>query len=300
MPQKKLIVRLKGGLGNQLFSYAASRRLSIVNNAELVIDDVTGFKRDFEYKRNYSLDNFNIPSRKATSKELLEPFGLIRRRLFKYRERLKSFENRIYIEQEFPDFDPRLINLELCGDSYIDGLWQSEGYFSDIEDIIRRDLKIKPPLDDKNQKLSALIKSKNSIGIHLRRFIKSDTSTVNLASIYYDKAIKLIKSELKDPYYVVFSDDIEYAREIIEPLKIEAVYVGHNISASSAYADLWLMSICKHFIMANSTFSWWGAWLGGNLSGRLILFPRLASEYKKNWAWDYKYQMPKNWREIGI
>jgi len=300
MPQKKLIVRLKGGLGNQLFSYAASRRLSIVNNAELVIDDVTGFKRDFEYKRNYSLDNFNIPSRKATSKELLEPLGLIRRKLFKYRERLKSFKNRIYIEQEFPDFDSRLIGLKFDGNCYIDGLWQSEGYFIDIDDVIREDLKINPPLDTENQELARMIKSKNAVGIHVRRFSKSDESTVNLANIYYSEAIKITQKELHDPCYVVFSDDIEYARSVFEALKIEAFYVNHNILDANAYADLWLMSMCKHFIVANSTFSWWGAWLGGNQDSRLIFFPRLVSLDKAHWAWDYKNQMPKNWRAIGI
>ena len=300
MNKKKLIVRIKGGLGNQLFCYAAARRLSIVNNAELVIDDVTGFIRDFEYRRSYSLDNFNILCKKASSKELLEPFGLIRRKLFKYMESLKPFENRSFIEQEFPDFDLRLINLHFKNDTYIDGLWQSERYFSDVEDIIRCDLKIKPPIDKKNKEFFQLIKSKNSIGLHIRRFQKSDSSVTNLVERYYTEAIKVIYQQIKTPFFVVFSDDINYAKTLLDFLPDNHIYISHNSDNNSAYADLWLMSHCEHFITANSTFSWWGAWLGGSSEKRIILFPRLSEDKKYLWSWDFRYQMPSNWIPINI
>lgn len=296
----KLIVRIKGGLGNQLFSYAAARRLAINNNAELVIDNTTGFQRDFEYQRNYALNNFSINARIANRVELLEPFGLLRRRFFREMEKLKPFLNRLYIEQQFPNYDSRLIDFNLHGVSYIDGLWQSEAYFKDVENIIREDLRIVPPDDYVNLQNSKLIKSKNSIGIHIRRFDKSIYANVNIATVYYKNAIELIKNQIIDPFFIIFSDDIVYAKQLLNSFNINAIYINNNVLESRAYVDLWLMTLCKHFIMANSTFSWWGAWLGGDFSNRLIYFPRLLSANKENWAWDYDFQMPKAWIPISI
>ena len=105
----KVITRIKGGVGNQLFCYAAARRLALVNNAELVIDDVTGFARDRQYRRKYMLDRFSIPFRKATSAERLEPFERYRRGIMKWLSRRKPFAERRYLEQEGIDIDERLL-----------------------------------------------------------------------------------------------------------------------------------------------------------------------------------------------
>src|SRR6266853_438179 len=96
----RVIARIKGGLGNQLFCYAAARRLALVNNAELVIDDVTGFVRDRQYRRRYALDHFHISVRKATPAERLEPLERYRRGLMKWLSRRKPLEERCYVEQE--------------------------------------------------------------------------------------------------------------------------------------------------------------------------------------------------------
>jgi len=122
----KVIVRIQGGLGNQLYCYAAAKRLAIKNNAELIIDDVSGFKWDYLYQRKYMLDHFEIPHRKATSNERLNPFERVRRGLRKKLQQQKSFENRNYVEQEFNEFDSRLLSFRISQDIYIDGLWQSE------------------------------------------------------------------------------------------------------------------------------------------------------------------------------
>jgi hypothetical protein len=105
----KLIVRIKGGLGNQLFCYAAARRLALVNDAELVIDDVTGFARDQQYRRRYMLDRFNILARKATPRERLEPFERYRRGVMRLLSRRKPFVERHYLEREGIEFDERLL-----------------------------------------------------------------------------------------------------------------------------------------------------------------------------------------------
>lgn len=152
----KIVTRIMGGIGNQLFCYAAARRLALVNHAELVIDDVTGFSRDRVYRRRYMLDHFNISARKATNYERMEPFERYRRGLAKYISKKLPFFEREYIEQERIEFDPRFLEYRTYNNIYIDGLWQSENYFKDVEDIIRDDLKIIPPTD-----LETLISQKN-------------------------------------------------------------------------------------------------------------------------------------------
>lgn len=295
----KLIARIKGGLGNQLFCYAAARRLALINDAELVIDNITGFQRDFEYRRNYALDNFNISARKANPSELLEPLSLFRRKIFKFRESFKPFMLRSYIFQEFPDFDIRLLEKKIFKNSVIDGLWQSEGYFNDILEVVRGDLAINPPVDITNHELSTIIRQSNSVGLHIRKFSQIRSSNINLSENYYLAAIKLILEEIDNPLFFIFSDDHNYAKSLLGEL-VSAVYVTNNTTNESAYADLWLMSLCKHFIMANSTFSWWGSWLGGSNSERLIFFPRLSNEEKHIWSWDFQFQMPINWIPIQI
>src|SRR5712691_2524903 len=106
---------MKGGLGNQLFCYAAARRLALANNAELVIDDVTGFARDRQYRRQYALDSCHIPVRKATPAERLEPFERYRRGVAKWLSRKKPFAERRYLEQEGLDFDERLLDVKVKG-----------------------------------------------------------------------------------------------------------------------------------------------------------------------------------------
>lgn len=136
----KIILRISGGLGNQLFSYAAARRLALVNSADLVIDHVSGFRYDTRYSRHYQLDHFAILCRKATHAERLEPFSRIRRNLLRRWNSLFQFERRSYLVQEGIDFDPRLLLLRPTNRLYLEGYWQSEGYFKDFENCIRNEL----------------------------------------------------------------------------------------------------------------------------------------------------------------
>ena len=145
-----VIPRILGGLGNQLFVYAAARRLALVNNAELAIDDVSGFRYDTQYNRHYQLDHFTIPCRKATSAECLEPFSRIRRKLLRRWNRRIPFEQRSYLVQEGYEFDSRLLDLRPTKKLHLEGNWLSENYFKDVEPQIRKDLQIYPPTDTTN------------------------------------------------------------------------------------------------------------------------------------------------------
>src|SRR5688572_7528026 len=137
--RRRIIVRMKGGLGNQLFQYAAGRRLAIHNDAELVIDDRTGFERDHTYRRKYMLDRFQIAGRLASHRDLLEPFGRLRRRRVRLSSRRARFEDRIYLEQKGFQWEPRLLDFKVDKWVYLEGYWQSERYFYDVQDTIRKD-----------------------------------------------------------------------------------------------------------------------------------------------------------------
>jgi hypothetical protein len=154
---KKLILRLAGGIGNQLFSYAAARRLAYVNDAELVIDKISGFTNDFKYQRNYQLSHFNIPFCKTNWRDRLEPFSRLQYHLKREWNKKLPFNRRNFIFQEKIDYDQRFLGYKIRGKVHMEGYWQSERYFKDIEHILQKDLKITSPIDKK----SGNIKKKN-------------------------------------------------------------------------------------------------------------------------------------------
>lgn len=273
--KNKVIARIKGGLGNQLFCYAAARRLALANNAELVIDDVTGFARDRQYRRKYMLGHFNIAARKAAPAERLEPFERCRRGAAKFLSKAKPFFQRSYLEEESAVFDPRLLDFKVQGALYLDGLWQCEKYFKDAERTIREELRISPPRDPANAAMAEKIRGCNAVSLHVRWFddaAKKD-SAINLPPAYYTRAVKEITRKVQDPHFFIFSDDPAAARQVPGLPGDRSTVVSHNQGEESAYTDLWLMTQCKHFIAANSTFSWWGAWLADMNAAKQVIVP---------------------------
>lgn len=293
----KIILNIFGGIGNQLFSYAAARRLALVNDAELVIDNVSGFSRDVQYKRSYQLHHFNISCRLASFSERLMPCSRIRRFLMrKWNSRL-LFDKRKYVVQSGVDFDSRLLNFKSRGTIYLEGFWQSEGYFKDIEETIRQELSIQPPVDIANQNLAEKIQKHNAVALHVRFFDNpnTDASTHNTSNDYYSRAIDLIESHISDAHYYIFSDNFDLVSSYISLPHGRFSFVNHNQGDNNAYADLWLMTQCKHFIIANSTFSWWGAWLSGN-KDKIVIAPNLVLGGKT--AWGFSGLLPDSWLKV--
>lgn len=295
--QSIIIPRIIGGLGNQLFCYAAARRLALANHAELAIDDVSGFVHDHAYRRHYQLDHFNIPCRKATSAERLEPLSRGRRYLLRSVNRRKPFDARNYIQQECIDFDPRLLNLRPQGTVYLEGYWQSERYFKDVDPTIRHDLRIHPPADEINRAMAAQIAGCHAIAVHVRFFdAPQEAGTNNAPVAYYERSVREMENLVPDAHYFVFSDQPTAARAII-PLPDERMtLISHNRGDQFAYADLWLMTQCRHFIIANSTFSWWGAWLSNNPEKRVVA-PGFEMREGKMW-WGFDGLLPDEWIKL--
>ncbi len=292
-----MVACIKGGIGNQLFSYAAARSLALKNNADLVIDAENGFKNDHYYKRTYQLDNFLIACPKASYLERLQPFPRLRKKLYRTYNQFFGFGKGKYIEQVGVDYDPRFLEIKFDGMVYIEGYWQSEKYFKNVEAVIRNDLIIKAPKDLKNQSMAAQIRSVNAVAIHLRFFdLSGDDSGNNVSKEYYLNAIKLIEELESDVHYFLFSNEPDEILKVLDLKNDNFTIVNHNLGDDLAYADLWLMSLCRHFIIANSTFSWWGAWLG-SFCEKKVIAPGLKKFKGKTW-WGFNGLIPSNWIQI--
>lgn len=292
----KVVVVIQGGVGNQLFCYAAARRLALVSEAELVIDDVTGFSRDRQYRRRYMLDHFHISARKASSAERLEPFPDLRRRVLKGLSRWRPFGERTYLEQEGTAFEERLLGLKVRGVRYLEGYWQSERYFLDVAQTIREDLRIVLPTDPLILRLGSEIRNYNSVAIHVRWFdMLENVSTNNVSADYYNKAIAMIEKKVDSPRYFVFSDNPAASRLKLALPSGRATFVDHNDGADATCSDLWLMTQCKHFIIANSTFSWWGAWLA-DCNKKTVVAPDSGLNDKT--VWSFSEIIPDGWIKI--
>ncbi len=287
-PERILTVRLGGGLGNQLFQYAFGRRLSMVNQARLLLD-ATGYDDDGvpdaeRGVRILGLDHFAIVGTLVRRIEAPRaPRNWISRKFRKYwgkavdlLESRKPYYLRRRVEEPVSNhfrFDARLYNREIRGRVSLYGYWQTEKYFADIEATIRRELAVRDELEGPNAELAAVIRSTNSVSIHVRHGDNATTETALgvLPLSYFSEAIQNIVREIADPHFFVFSDDICWARDFLV-LRQPTTFVEHNGDIRN-YEDLRLMSYCRHQILSNSTFSWWGAWLGKK-EGQIVYAPR--------------------------
>ena len=258
-----IIVKLMGGLGNQMFQYAFGKSLSILNNTELKIDrtflDDKSPRENFTF-RDFELDVFKLDPVYATSQEIkLRNNANILQKLFPFYNRFQSFSEHL---SQIPKLAPSAYS-----NVYLEGYWQNEDYFKHANKVIREEFQFKYSPTGKNKELTELILSKNAISVHVRRGDYAHNQVINsvhglLTPTYYEHAASYIQGNIFDPHYFVFSDDIEWAKSNVQ-LGNNATYINHN-SGKNSFEDLRLMSLCKHNIIANSSFSWWGAWLNTN------------------------------------
>ncbi|CAN5348742.1 alpha-1,2-fucosyltransferase [soil metagenome] len=264
-----IIVELVGGLGNQLFQYAIGRSLAEARQTTMKLD-----KSPFAtYKLHaYSLNHFSVDAMPASASEVARFHGPgLGNRLRRLPARLTGNPYRIVTERLQFTYDPSL--LPESRNLYLRGYWQTEEYFRHVEPMLRAELTIRTPPDRENAALAADIAQANAVCIHVRRgdyVANAQTNSVHGACSldYYRAAIKRMTETVTDPKFFVFSDDPDWTRANLQFDHL-ATFVSHN-AADRNYEDLRLMSLCKHFIIANSTFSWWGAWLSGNETKTVI------------------------------
>lgn len=268
-----IIVRLVGGLGNQLFQYARARHSAEINKTNLKLD-LSEFET-YELHR-YSLSHFNIIESIATENDL--------RATNEFKERHFHFD----------------ADYKSIGDGVLlKGYWQSEKYFIDISDIIKNELQLNTAMSARGNEISMLIEDSNSVSLHIRRCdykqgSYSDQILDALSIDYYIRAIKKLGAEEKNLKFFVFSDDPQWVKNNLK-LECPVVYVDHN-TAETNYEDLYLMSLCKHNIIANSSFSWWGAWLNNNPAKKVYAPKRWFNSNVRNI--DEKDVIPEAWIKV--
>ncbi len=292
----KVIVLIHGGLGNQLFCYAAGRALALRNSCELVLDTVSGFASD-PYKRCYGLGLFAVAGREATSREQLPPPRSTRRRVMQLSNLCLPYNKRHYIRQLGSTYDPRLCSLKLSHDVYLHGYWQSEDYFKSYASIIRGDLRPINSVDHTTTSLAQKIQHTCSVALHVRFFEDfSIPSHLRLGTDYYARAIRAIQERLDGAHFYIFSDDPERAASEVQMHSVPSTVIPKPRFQDSAFRDLSLMRQCKHFITADSTFSWWGAWLG-EYSAKVVITPALSRQVGISF-WGFQKLIPSDWIQL--
>ncbi len=276
-------VKLWGGLGNQMFQYALGRSLALKNQTYLQLDLSEYMVRDdaADYiSRNFELDLFNV-NYVTESKE-----NFLVTKILNYISPVK------YVQEKGFIYDPSVLDRK--GRLYLYGYWQCENYFKSIENTIRNDFTFKSKPNTANTVHLDNMAKVNAISIHFRRgdYVTVQTA-VNFNGIcsidYYKAAIAEIKNRVTNPHFFVFSDDLSWVKENID-FEDPHTYVEGN-SGENSYEDMRLMAACKHNIIANSTFSWWGAWLNNN-KDKVVVAPQ-------NWFKSEKTDIiPNHWIKI--
>lgn len=290
-----IIVKLMGGLGNQMFQYAAGRALAHRHNAALKFDmSFLHGSQENDTPRHFMLDTFNISAECALSMEI--PYLGANPSFYQqcksiYLRRLHKCCTNVLI-----DYDHRLNDsfFSAPDNSYLEGYWQSEKYFIAHAKTIRNDFTPLGEPEDVNRQLSLFMEKTNSVSIHIRRGDYVNNPRINsvhgVCSLeYYQHCVKNISAHVDNPEYFVFSDEPDWVKKHLQ-LDGKVTVVDNNTPEMPVW-DLWLMSKCKHNIIANSSFSWWGAWLNSN-PDKIVFAP-------KQWFSDGNVQpniIPEQWR----
>lgn len=264
-----IITRLQGGLGNQMFQYAAGRSLSLRNSTNLLLDVSVYGQNNF---RSYGLDAFDIAADKATAEEIdrLKPKGIG----FLFDAFKPIGKKRLLKEKDFA-FNESILQVQSPAylECSINGGWQSEKYFIENAEVIRKDFELKNVYNEKLRAFISKIDGVNSASLHVRRgdYLQPKHQKIysQIPLSYYQEALAMFnpKAEL-----FVFSDDSNWVKaNLAIPSDSKITYISGEGFAPQE--ELFLMSRCKHSITANSTFSWWGAWLNGN-PHKIVITPR--------------------------
>lgn len=267
-----LIVQLKGGLGNQLFQYAAGLSLADHLNTTIKVDISELNKADKQIKtfRTFDLQSILLNPEVATAEEL-KPFE--KSILFRVLRKLNiSYIRNIYREPSFR-FDPNF--FERKDGIYLEGYRQSEKYFLPIEQKIRNGFQLKPEVIKNVQDLAAKLRSENSVSVHIRRGDYNNPIVRSYHGVldenYFQHAINILESKISNATFYVFSDDPSW---VTEHLNFSSPFeLVSGTYSKTHFEDLYLISQCRNNIIANSTFSWWAAWLNPNKE-KLVIAPK--------------------------
>ncbi|MBU3638546.1 alpha-1,2-fucosyltransferase [Polynucleobacter sp. AP-RePozz3-80-G7] len=288
-----VISKIIGGLGNQMFQYAAGRAISIGLGEPFKVD-IMAFNK-YKIHQGYELGKiFLVNVAEANKSDISNVLG------WRHPQYLRNILSKkvmvnfrppgLIVEPHF-HYSSKI--LDVPSSCYLKGYWQSENYFSEVSEQIRKDFEFRGSLDGPNYKLVEAMNKTISVSIHIRRgdYLSNSkaSETHTLCSLdYYKSAIGYISERVSNPYFYIFSDDIDWAKSNLN-IDFPHQYVEHN-QGSNSYNDMRLMSMCKHNIIANSSFSWWGGWLNSHMN-KIVIAPQ-------NWFsnnFDTRDLLPNSW-----
>jgi len=261
-------VYLQGGLGNQLFQYAVGRALSIRSGSPLYLD-VTQLSNPSPPAppRSFQLSPFNIQGTVTRWPIEHHPTVRLRLKLFILMEPIFPWLTarilQVHKDTKSQRFTPHVLNLP--GNVLLFGYYQSAKYFRSISDTLKKELSVETPPSRQNQAWISKIQSTPSVSLHIRRGDYTEQGW-SLPAAYYQSAIERVHARIDEPELFVFSDDTTWTSQNLKRLLPDGVprsnvHLVKGNGAQEAFEDFRLMRNCRHHIIANSTFSWWGAWL---------------------------------------
>lgn len=274
-----IISKIKGGLGNQMFQYAIAKAFSLQTKRE--------FKLDISIFECYKLHNYGLHHFKLES-NFYKPESIWKRRFTKLIKKV------VFYNEDLHQFNYNQNLIKIKSDIlFLEGYFQSEKYFAKYENEIRTDFQILSPLKQQTSDMIAYMQSVNAVSIHFRRgdYIGNVVHETDKTE-YYKDAIQLIESKIEKPVYFLFSDDMPWVKENFKT-NFETHYVDFN-DASTNFEDIKLMATCKHNIIANSSFSWWGAWLNYN-PNKIVIAPKIWFNNEKVNTSDI---IPESWIKL--
>jgi len=277
-PNGMIIVKIHGGLGNQMFQYALGQNLSLLHGVPFKIDS-SYLSKPNQSNRSLGLHHFQTKMLEATPGEIAayqSPFQ-------KILDRAKPYSQKKNIVERSNTFDPDILKRQ---DGFFIGYWNTEKYFKNNEQAIRNDFKLAKPFGSAAENMRVKIASEpNSASLHIRRgdYVSIEKVAQVLGALplsYYEKAMSEILAKNPNVHFFIFSDDINWAKENLK---------NNNMTFVSSpdipdYEELVLQSLCLHNIIANSTFSWWGAWLNENPQKIVIAPKKWFADDSKNTA----------------
>lgn len=278
--EDQITVCIKGGLGNQLFCYAAARSLSLKHQRKLLLDNQTGFRNDY-YQRSFRLGFLSLPNEVI----LLNDASFYPSKIWRRISKFIPLRFRYYLRDKYLSPQELLKAQTLKSQVYMDGYWQSEDYFATIKPILINEFQMAQPLPVLASGLRQQILESNSVMVHIRR--KEYSHLLNEG--YYAQAIEVMKQQVKDPVFFVFSDDFSWAKQSGIFKNQEPIWMD-SLQGLDELIDFELMKSCRHAIVANSSFSWWAAWLIEHPQ-KFVVCPSQTG---------FALEMPSDWKRIPV
>jgi len=279
------IVSFSGGLGNQMFQYGFYKTLFELY-PDIVIKADIMFMMGLKEHNGYELEKiFGIQLPECTKLEALRLSEYCRtlelvklhpiKLLYKIRKKIIGHKKTALIQKKATEYMPIPLEMDRKKSYIFMGNWINERYFFHIAEKLREDFQFKIPLDENSRFLKSLIDNSKSVSVHVRRTDYVASSLDILSMKYYKKAIGIIEEKVDNATYFIFSDDKDYIRENFSFLN--SYYIVEKNCGENSYRDMQLMSYCKHNIIANSTFSYWGAFLNSN-PDKIVVSPTHIAE----------------------